>query len=64
MVFESWKQMQAVLTTLTEEELRESINFEISTYGRVAIISRLHQRYAKLRAARERELLVRKEMLL
>ena len=63
-VFESWRQLIAELGSLDEESLRESINLEVSTYKRKSVLSRLHQRYTKLRAKRERQLLIDGEMLL
>lgn len=63
-VFESWRQLISELGSLDEESLRESINFEVSTYKRKSVLSRLHQRYTKLRAKRERQLLIDGEMLL
>ncbi len=57
-VFESWKQLIAQVGEMDEESLRESINFEVSTYKRKNVIGRLHQRYTKLRAKRERQLLI------
>lgn len=63
-VITSWRDLIAKLMQMSEEDLRNAINFEVSTYRRKAIISRLHARYSKLRAARERELLIKSEMLL
>lgn len=64
MIIESWKQLHKVLGTMDESALREAINYEVSTYCREAIVRRMHQRYAKLRATRERDALVKREMLL
>lgn len=54
MVIESWTHLHKVINTMTEEELRFTINYEASVYKRRTIIERLHQRYAKVRATRER----------
>lgn len=62
--FGSWREMQASLNTMTEEELRTAINHEISSYGRKALIERMHMRFEKLRSLRERAALINKEMLL
>ena len=64
MVIESWLQLQKVIGTMTEEELRFTINYEASVYKRKTIIERLHQRYTKVRAARERNELINGEGLL
>lgn len=58
LLFETWKDLIAKVGSMDEESLRESINFEVSTYKRKNVISRLHQRYTKLRAKRERQLLI------
>jgi hypothetical protein len=63
-VFETWDQLMKQVGTLNEEDLRESINYEVSTYKRKNVISRMHQRYVKLKAKRERQLLIDGEMLL
>ena len=64
MVFTSWRELISSVGRLNEQELRESINYEVSTYRRKAFISRMHQRYARLRSERERALLLAGEMLL
>lgn len=63
-VFKSWRELIKEVATLDEDTLRESINFEVSTYGRKGFIERMHQRYTRLRAERERVALISKEMLL
>ena len=59
-----WREMVQRLSTMTEEELVSAINIEVSGACRKTIVARLHQRYTKLRAARERRALLLKEMLL
>ena len=63
-VFNSWRELMAGLNQLDEETLKDSINYEVSVYGRKRFIERMHQRYSRLRADRERTALVAKEMLL
>jgi hypothetical protein len=46
--------MIAVLSTLTEDELKQVLDVELKTYKRPAIARRLHQRYSAMRTARER----------
>ena len=64
MVIKSWKEMLAVVGTLDEKELLETINFEAVTYKRKNILERLHQRYTKLRSQRERATLMEGGMIL
>lgn len=64
MIFESWRQLTSKVSDMTEEELLVAINMEVSTYGRKPFIERMHQRYSKLRVARERDQLCKKEILL
>jgi hypothetical protein len=63
-VFNSWRELMAGVSKLTEAELRESINYEVSTYRRKNFIERMHQRYTKLRSERERKELISGETLL
>ena len=48
LVIEGWKDLHKRLTSFTEEELRQIINYEASTYKRKDILTRLHMRYVKL----------------
>ena len=64
MEIESWKDLMRKLPTMTEEQLRLAINYEVSRFRRKVIITRLHQRYCKLVAARERAALLDGTMLL
>ena len=50
----NWRSMIAVLSTLTEDELKQVLDVELKTYKRPAIARRLHQRYSAMRTARER----------
>ena len=49
-----WGFMNSQLATLREDQLKQLINMEISGKRRETWIERLHQRYSKLRVARER----------
>jgi len=46
--------MIAVLSDLTEDELKDALDAELKTHKRPAIARRLHQRYSAMRTARER----------
>jgi hypothetical protein len=51
--------MIAVLSDLTEEQLKGALDAELKTHKRPAIARRLHQRYSALRTARERDELLK-----
>jgi hypothetical protein len=51
----NWKDLNARLGDMTEAELLGFLNHEVCTSQRATHIVRLHQRYCKLRDARERE---------
>lgn len=53
-----WEYLNNQIAKFTEEELRMLVNYECSTKRRRSFIERLHQRYSKLKTARERESLV------
>jgi hypothetical protein len=50
----NWRSMIAVLSDLTEEQLKDALDVELRTHKRPAIARRLHQRYSAMRTARER----------
>lgn len=50
----NWRSMIAVLSDLTEGQLKDALDAELKTHKRPAIARRLHQRYSALRTARER----------
>ena len=50
----NWRSMIAVLSDLTEDELKQALDAELKTHKRPAIAQRLHQRYSAMRTARER----------
>ncbi len=54
-VFKSWNQFVAEINFMDEDTLKNAINFELANGGSKSIITRLHQRYCKLRNKRERE---------
>ena len=63
-LLKSWKTLNGGINMLTEEELRNFINYEVSTTARKAILTRLYQRYDKLRGKRELEMVLAKEIIL
>jgi hypothetical protein len=50
-----WKEMTNDLKNMDEATIRAYLNHENSTHKRRSHLIRLHQRYVKLRDARERE---------
>jgi len=54
----TWHQVCSKLTHMTEEQITDLLNEEISEYKRPAIVRRLHQRFSTLRAARERAVIM------
>ena len=60
----SWKDLMKRLPDMDEAALVAAINYEVSRYNRRAIIVRLHQRYAKLFIARQRQALLDGKTLL
>jgi len=63
-IINSWNDLVTILPEMNEEQLRVTINYEVSKYRRKAIIKKMHQRYAKLNAARIRQELLDGEVLL
>ena len=59
-VLKSWKTLNEVIDTLREDQIKELIFWEVEHKKREDIVVRLHQRYAKLAATREREELLEK----
>lgn len=62
--FGTWRELMTTLPSMNEQQLAEAINYEVSTYRRKNFIARMHQRYSRLRADREREQLLNQEILL
>ena len=50
----TWRNLNAKLSLLNEEQVLQLLNEERQGARRVTILQRLHQRYTMLRAARER----------
>jgi hypothetical protein len=50
----NWRSLNNILDTLPEDEVLRLLNEERGNRRRVSILTRLHQRYCSLRAARER----------
>lgn len=57
---ESWHALQAVIHGMTEAELREAIEKELSGKARRNMVMRMHMKLNKLRHQRERMDLVKK----
>jgi hypothetical protein len=55
-----WTELVARLPKMTEQELKAAIEAEANGEARASHLARLHARYSKLRAARERRELLRK----
>lgn len=55
----NWRSMIAVLSDLTEEQLKAALDAELKTHKRPALARRLHQRYSAMRTARERDELLK-----
>lgn len=51
----TWADMVDRIGGLDEAEVKALLNYEIAKYNRQTIVTRLHQRYCKLRMRRERE---------
>jgi hypothetical protein len=49
-----WRSLAATLNTLSEDEIKKVLDFEMDNQRRPSIVRRLHQRFAMLRSARER----------
>jgi hypothetical protein len=50
----NWRELNDVLNELDEQKVLTLLNTERTTRRRVTVMTRLHQRYTILRAARER----------
>ena len=50
----NWHQLNALLRTFSEKELKEMIDSELKGARRLSVVKRLHQRYCIVRATRER----------
>ncbi len=54
-VLKSWHTLNEFLGDLREDQIKELIYWELENKRREDVIERLHQRYSKLVASRERE---------
>lgn len=50
----TWRELNHVLASKTEEEVLEMLNLEKVGTRRIVVLERLHQRYNVLRVSRER----------
>ena len=50
----TWRNLNHILATKTEEEVLQMLNEEKAGTRRVVVLERLHQRYNVLRVSRER----------
>lgn len=55
----TWRRLNETLPSLSEAEVLELLNQEREGPARATILTRLHQRYSVLRAARERVALLK-----
>lgn len=53
-MLDSWATLNKDVGKLREDQIKNLINYEVSTKRRAVMIDRLHQRFAKLRNQRER----------
>lgn len=51
----NWRKLNETLVEMSEKEVLELLNDERANRRRVTVLTRLHQRYTILRAARERK---------
>jgi hypothetical protein len=50
----NWRQLNATLNDMSEADVKQMLDEEMTGAQRVTFIERLHQRYCALRATRER----------
>ena len=51
----TWRKLNDKLALMSEEDVLSLLNLERATTKRSTVLERLHQRYTTLRAARERQ---------
>ena len=51
----TWRKLNDQLALMSEEDVLSLLNQERATTKRMTVLARLHQRYTTLRAARERQ---------
>lgn len=54
----NWRTLNDAASLMTEEEAKETLEYERANKRRASILIRLHQRYCTLRAERERAALL------
>lgn len=54
LILKSWHTLNESLGEMREDQVKEMLELELRTKCREDIVERLHQRYTKLRTARER----------
>lgn len=57
-VLKDWHTCVRYVSEMTENELRTLLNYELSTKHRETYITRIHERYSRLRTLRERQALL------
>ena len=55
MILKSWHTLNEVLNELREDQVKSLLEYEMEYKCRSDIVWRLHQRFSKLRAVRERK---------
>jgi len=50
----NWHSLATTIRSLSEEQLKQLLDEEVSTHRRPVMAQRLHQRYSAVRTARER----------
>ena len=63
-IINSWNDLTLVLPEMSEEQLRATINFELSSFNRKSMIIKMHQRYSQLQTQRIRKALLAGEATL
>jgi hypothetical protein len=51
----TWRELNRIINSKSEDELRDMIIQESETFKRKVVLTRLHQKFTVVRAARERE---------
>ena len=62
-ILSDWSLLNKTLGTLSIDELKALINYEVSTKCRASFINRMHQRYSKKVTIAEREHLIKGGLL-
>jgi hypothetical protein len=59
----TWRKLVTLVGSMSEDDIKNALNYEVSTTNRSSIVLRLHQRYTKVRMFRERIALRKGELL-